>query len=382
MPLSTSTVAEGARGVPSWNHAPNHVRNYAPHLENRRAWLLERWRTMLRIRRAEEAIAELVERGEARCPCHLYIGQEAIATGVCAALVEEDTVWGGHRSHGHYLAKGGSLEGLFAEVLGKASGCSGGRGGSMHLLAAAQGILGTVPIVAGTVPLAAGAAMAAKLRGVPHVAVAFFGDGTLEEGHVHETLNLAALYQLPLLFLVENNQYASHLHWTERRRADNLEQAGAFHGVPGVSVDGNDVEAVFQAAQHAVDRARSGFGPSLIECRTFRWRGHVGASSDNDVGVRRRADLSSWLKKDPLTRIEERLKNFGLNDLSAEAAAVQNEIETALDAAEVASVASPGRVLEHVFCPPVGPEPVGPEPVGLEPVGLEPVCLEEDTCVS
>src|SRR5712692_5456640 len=209
-----------------------------------RAWLLDRWRVMVRIRRAEETIAGLIERGEAACPCHLYIGQEAVAAGVCAALVEEDTVWGGHRSHGHYLAKGGSLEGLFAEILGKSTGCSGGRGGSMHLLTAEHGILGTVPIVGGTVPLAAGAAMAAKMRGEPHVAVTFFGDGTLEEGHVYETLNLAALYRLPLLFIVENNQYSSHMHWTDRRMADNLDQAGAFHGVPGSSVDGNDVEAV------------------------------------------------------------------------------------------------------------------------------------------
>src|SRR5712692_3584378 len=134
----------------------------------RRAWLLDRWRAMVRIRRAEEVIAGLVERGEAGCPCHLYIGQEAVAAGVCAALVQQDTVWGGHRSHGHYLAKGGSLEGLFAEVLGKSTGCSGGRGGSMHLLAASHGILGTVPIVAATVPLAAGAAMAAKMRGEPY----------------------------------------------------------------------------------------------------------------------------------------------------------------------------------------------------------------------
>src|SRR5689334_1697206 len=168
--------------------------------ESRRteAWLLGRWKTMLRIRRAEEAIARMVESGEARCPCHLSIGQEAVAAGVCAALDLEDTIWGGHRSHGHYLAKGGSLEGLFAEVLGKASGCSGGRGGSMHLSAPEQGVPGTVPIVAGTVSLAAGAALAYKMRGDARVAVAFFGDGAVEEGSVHETLNLASLYRLPL----------------------------------------------------------------------------------------------------------------------------------------------------------------------------------------
>jgi len=255
---------------------------------------------MLRIRRAEEAIAEMVEHGEVRCPCHLSIGQEAVPAGVCAALRPGDTVWGGHRSHGHYLAQGGSLEGLFAEVLGKTTGCAGGRGGSMHLIAAEQGIPGTVPIVAGTIPLAAGAALAYKLRGEARVAVAFFGDGALEEGSVHETLNLAALYKLPMLFICENNLYSSHLHWSERRAADNLDQAGAFHSVPGTRVDGNDVEEVYDATRRAVALARSGAGPSFLECRTFRWRGHVGASADEDVGVRRRGELAAWLERDPI----------------------------------------------------------------------------------
>ena len=304
---------------------------------------------MFRIRRAEELIAELVEGGQARCPCHLYIGQEAIATGVCAALTRQDTVWGGHRSHGHYLAKGGSVEELFAEVLGKATGCSGGRGGSMHLLAANHGILGTVPIVAATVPLAAGAALAAKMRREPHVAVAFFGDGTIEEGHVHESLNLASLYQLPLIFVVENNLYASHLHWSERRRADNLDQAGAFHSVPGMRVDGNDVEAVHKATRAAVERARSGGGPTLLECRTFRWRGHVGPSSDLDVGVLRRPEWAEWIERDPIVATEQRLAEFGTADLGEERAGIEGELESALHLAKSALIAAPARVLDHTF---------------------------------
>jgi TPP-dependent pyruvate/acetoin dehydrogenase alpha subunit len=310
------------------------------------AWRLDRWKTMQRIRRAEETIAAMVESGEARCPCHLYIGQEAVAAGVCAALERQDTVWGGHRSHGHYLAKGGPLEGLFAEVLGKLTGCAGGRGGSMHLLATEHGILGTVPIVAGTVPLAAGAALAAKMRGEPHVAVAFFGDGTVEEGHVHETLNLAALYQLPLIFVCENNLYSSHLHWSERRRADNLHTAGTFHSVPGKRVDGNDVEQVCRAARVAVARARRGEGPSLLECRTFRWRGHVGASTDTDVGVHRSGELAEWLTRDPITRVEQSLQAI---DLTAHRAAIDDEIAAALAAARCAAPPSPERVTAHVF---------------------------------
>jgi TPP-dependent pyruvate/acetoin dehydrogenase alpha subunit len=320
----------------------------APADPDRIARLAAMWRTMLRIRRAEEAIAGLVESGEARCPCHLYIGQEAVAAGVCAALEDGDTVWGGHRSHGHYLARGGSLAGLFAEVLGRTAGCSRGRGGSMHLFDAARGIFGTVPIVAATVPLAAGAALAAKMRGGGRVAAAFFGDGALEEGHVHETLNLAALYRLPLLFVVENNFYSSHMHLGQRRRRDNLHRAGEFHGVPGERVDGNDAEAVHAAAAAAVKRARAGQGPSLLECRTFRWRGHVGASPDLDVGVRRKGDLAEWLQRDPLAIAASKLR--GAADLEHIQRGVERQIAEALATARAAPGPDPSRLLHHVWC--------------------------------
>ena len=310
-------------------------------------WLRRQWTTMTRIRRAEEAVAALVESGEARCPCHLYIGQEAIAAGVCAALDRSDSVWGGHRSHGHYLAKGGSLDAMLAEILGKVTGCSGGRGGSMHLLAPEHGILGTVPIVAGTVPLSTGATMAYKLRKEPRVAVAFFGDGTLEEGHVHESVNLAALYRLPVVFICENNLYSSHMHWSERRVSDNLDRAGEFHSIPGERVDGNDVEAVYQAASTAVDRARSGQGPSFLECRTFRWRGHVGSSSDIDVGVKRRGELAQWIGKDPIARVAARLGEHGIHDLDDRP--IREEIQTALDRARQAPLPPAGRLAKHVF---------------------------------
>ena len=304
-------------------------------------WLLERWETMTLIRRAEEHIAGMVESGEVHCPCHLYIGQEAVAAGVCAALGAADTVWGGHRSHGHYLAKGGSLAGLFGEILLQATGCAGGHGGSMHLAAPEVGILGTVPIVAGTVPLAAGAAFAYKLRGEDTVAVAFFGDGALEEGQVHESMNLAALYRLPLLLICENNLYASHLHWSERRVADNLCRAGDFHSIPGERVDGNDVSAVHAAARAAVERARSGDGPTLIECRTFRWRGHVGASFDLDVGVERRGELAEWLPRDPLRRLADQLIARGVADLAPRENAIAVRIASALEEARTAPQPQP-----------------------------------------
>ena len=186
---------------------------------------------------------------------------------------------------------------------------------------------------------------AAKTR----VAVAFFGDGALEEGSVHETLNLAALYRLPLIFVCENNLYSSHLHWSERRVADNLYQAGAFHSVRGERVDGNEVQAVYDAARRAVDRARSGAGPSFLECRTFRWRGHVGASADEDVGVRRRGELVEWLERDPIRRAEDRLMNFRLaTDLAPHRAGVNQEVSRALAAARSGRAPDAQRVGEHV----------------------------------
>ena len=220
---------------------------------------------MVRIRRFEERVAELDETREIKTPCHLYIGQEAVAAGVCAALRDDDYLLGTHRSHGHYLAKGADMRALMAEMYGKREGCSRGRGGSMHLIALDKGILGTVPIVAGTISLAAGAAMASKLRGEDRVSVAFFGDGAMEEGTFHETANLAARYALPMIFVCENNLYASHLTLMERRTADNLPAVANAHGVPSVSVDGNDVAAVYEAALDAVARARKGGGAPFLE---------------------------------------------------------------------------------------------------------------------
>lgn len=262
---------------------------------------------MLRIRIFEERVADLVTAGEVTCPCHLYIGQEGIAVGVCTALRTDDYVFGTHRSHGHYLAKGGSMREMMAEILGKVTGCSRGRGGSMHLIAPEVGLLGTVPLVGATISLAVGAALAAKLKGEDRVAVTFFGDGAVEEGTFHESMNLAAAYKLPVLFVCENNLYSSHLSLLERRAQDNIVMAAAAHGMPGVQDDGNDFFRVYRVAGKAVERARAGEGPSLLELRTYRWRGHVGPSWDTDVGVKRTDELGEWLKKDPIARLRDYL---------------------------------------------------------------------------
>lgn len=314
------------------------------------------YRSMLRIRLTEESIATLLEHDEIHCPTHLYTGQEAIAVGVCAALTQQDYVFGGHRSHGHYLAKGGALRSLIAELYGKATGCAGGRGGSMHLVAPEVGILGTVPLVAATIPIAVGAALASKLRKEQHVAVSFFGDGATEEGHFHEAVNLAALFHLPVLFVCENNFYASHMHLSERRLEKNIYKFGEAYGVPGIPLDGNDVIAIYQATLEAVYRARRGEGPTLFECRTYRWRGHVGPSMDQDVGVTRKDELKDWLPKDPIAQIRKRLEGLGVSTFEFDTVdkEVRLEIDEAIDFARQSPFRDGTRFMDHVFVPSEG----------------------------
>lgn len=309
------------------------------------------WRMMVLIRAVEDRIGELVLAGEIKTPCHLSIGQEAIPAGVCAALQPDDSLWGGHRSHGHYLAKGGDLRAMMAEIFGKATGCARGRGGSMHLVDTAQGIFGTVPLVAATIPLAVGAALSAKLRRTGQVAVAFFGDGATDEGHFHESLNLAALYRLPVLFVCENNFYSTHLTMKERRAKDNIVESADLHGLSGERVDGNDVMAVRGAADQAVQRARAGEGPTLLECRTYRWRGHVGPADDLEVGEGRRRELDEWRQRDPIARCRERLRAQGLSPERFESleAAVRDEVEEAVTFARRSPAPDESELLHHVY---------------------------------
>jgi len=264
-------------------------------------------RMMLLIRCVEEQIAQWIEQGRARCPCHLGIGQEAIATGIARSLRRDDRLFGNHRSHGHYLAAGGDPYALLAEVLGRAAGCSAGMGGSMHLYSAAHGFYGSVPIVAGTIPIAVGAALAARMDGGNSVAVAFFGDGASEEGVMHESLNLASSYQLPVVFVCENNQYSSHLDITLRQPSDRVSRYADAHRVRAAVVDGNDVCAVARVAAELIAAAR-GCEPVFLEAITYRWRGHVGPREDLDVGVRRSMEsLAAWKRRDPVRRLEEAL---------------------------------------------------------------------------
>lgn len=272
--------------------------------------LLEDYRSMVLIRRTEEAIAELVTQKKAVCPCHLAIGQEAVAVGVAKSLRPDDRCYGAHRSHGHYLALGAPVEALLAEVLGKETGCSKGMGGSMHLFSEEHGFGGSVPIVAGTVPIAVGAALAFKSSGRDSVGVAFFGDGACEEGIVHESLNMAAIMKLPVIFVVENNLFSSHLDIDLRQPNNRVARFADAHSIPAVSVDGNDVVEVSEAMSDFVKSAREGNGPGFLEAVTYRWRGHVGPNEDIDVGLRRKPeDIRAWKNRDPIARLKASLES-------------------------------------------------------------------------
>ncbi|MEX1027274.1 MAG: thiamine pyrophosphate-dependent dehydrogenase E1 component subunit alpha [Candidatus Paceibacterota bacterium] len=306
---------------------------------------------MIMIRLFEERVADLVEEDRIPTPCHFCIGQEAAAVGVCESLQREDTVWGAHRSHGHYLAKGGDLKKLMAEIFCRATGCSGGRGGSMHVIDQSVGVMGTVPIVAATIPIAVGAALAAKLRGGNEVAVSFFGDGATEEGHFHESLNFAGINNLPVIFVCENNLYSSHMGIFQRRRKDNIIESATTHGITGHRVDGNDVQTVRKVTTEVVAEARRGDGPALLELRTFRWRGHVGPKWDEDVGVKRKGELSQWLPFDPIARCERELLEDGVSQAALEATRnrVAAKIHEAVAFAERSPMPLPETVNNNVY---------------------------------
>lgn len=295
-------------------------------------WLMATYRDMMTIRLAEGAVAELVKSGDAKAPCHLGIGQEAVAVGVSAHLNAGDKVYSGHRGHSHYLALHASLEAMMAEVLGKVTGASGGMGGSMHLYAPEAGFHGSVPIVGATIPIAVGAALACKMDGKGQVAVAYFGDGACEEGVLHESLNLARVMQLPILFVCENNLYSSHLDIHLRQPSNSVARFAEAHRVAHRIIDGNDVVAVAEAAGDLIAAARAGDGPGFIEAVTFRWLGHVGPNADIDVGVRRSPDeLAAWKRRDPVRRLTDALGARGVGQ--GRFAVIDAEIEQAVASA-------------------------------------------------
>jgi len=312
-------------------------------------WLLK---TMMRIREFEERIADLISDKKIITPCHLYTGQEAVATGVCHALRKDDYVFGTHRSHGHYIAKGGNLNAAMAEIFGRSTGCSKGRGGSMHLVAPEVGILGTSSIVAGSLPIAVGTALAESIRGSGRVTAVFHGDGVPEEGIWHESANLAALRKLPIIFVCENNLYCTHMALDKRRVHDNLHRIAGEHGLESVVVDGNNVLNVHYAARDAVKRVRGGIGPAFIECRTYRWRGHVGPNYDVDLGLRSQEELEAWKGRCPIRSFSGYLVSIGIvtvEDVEKMQWEVAREIDEAVSYSEGSPFPEVADLTRYVF---------------------------------
>ncbi len=314
--------------------------------------LVKLYREMLRIRLIEEEIAARYAEQEMRCPVHLSIGQEAAAVGACAALRPADQIVSSHRCHGHYLAKGGDLEAMLAEIYGKAAGCCGGRGGSMHLFDDKAGVLASVPIVASAIPIGVGAALAAKQRCENRVCVAFLGDASLEEGAFHESANFAALHRLAVVFFVENNLYSVYTHLGDRQPQRPMTDLARAHGLPARHADGNDVLAVLEVAEEAVARARDGGGPSLIVADTYRWREHCGPNYDNDLGYRSPEEFEAWKALCPVRRFAETLRRDGMLDEQEDQRITQElgaEIEAAFAFAKEAPFPEPKTAGDRVY---------------------------------
>ncbi len=298
------------------------------------------YRTMLRIRRVEEALADRYAEQQMRCPMHLCIGQEAIAAGVCAALRRDDLVYSNHRAHGHYLAKGGDLNAMVAELYGRATGCCGGRGGSMHIIDQRVGFMGSTPIVGGTVPLAVGAAWAACLQGQDHLGVAFFGDGCFEEGVMHESLNFAALHRLPVLFVCENNNFSVYTPLSARQPVRPIHAVAQAHGWRAWCGDGNDVDAVFSIAREAVNCARVGEGPQFLELKTYRWREHCGPNFDDELSYRSAEEIADGKRSCPVVRTRTKLIGEHLAN-ETELEIMEHEIAGEIEAAFHFALQSP-----------------------------------------
>ncbi|HXA97657.1 MAG TPA: thiamine pyrophosphate-dependent dehydrogenase E1 component subunit alpha [Candidatus Dormibacteraeota bacterium] len=298
-------------------------------------------RDMIRIRRVEETLADLYPSQEMRTPTHFSIGQEAAAVGVCAALRHNDVVYSGHRCHAHYLAKGGDLRSMVAELYGRETGCARGRGGSVHLNDPGAGVIASSAILGQTMAVAVGTALAFTMDGCDRVAATFFGDGTVEEGIFHETLNFAVMRRAPVLFVCENNGFSTHTRLDVRQPASvSIHARAASYGMPSRLVDGNDVFAVSEAAREAVAHARRGAGPFFLECTTYRWREHVGPLWDYDKGYRTKAEVDSWIARCPIRRASERLLSEGVctpERIAAMVRASQLEVDEAVAAARAAS---------------------------------------------
>src|SRR5438105_4931443 len=309
--------------------------------------LVELYRQMVIIRRTEEQLARAHQQGLVHGACHTYVGEEAIAVGVCAHLRTDDAVFSTHRGHGHALAKGVTPRQLIAELLGRVSGVSHGRGGSMHVFSPEVGMLGTSGIVGPSILMAAGIGYAYRLAKSDRVSVAFFGDGASNNGAFHEALNMAAIWKLPVLFVCENNQYATEVPFSSVAGNPDVGARGAAYGVPSPAVDGNDVLQVYAAADEAVRRARAGEGPTLLACTTYRTRAH--SAGMRDGGYRTREEVEEWRQRDPIKRLREHLGDAHAPTLDAVDREIEQMATDALEWAKASPYPDAATVLEHVY---------------------------------
>jgi TPP-dependent pyruvate/acetoin dehydrogenase alpha subunit len=307
-------------------------------------------RRMLTIRRFEEKASEDYHAGKIHGVVHCYIGEEAVAVGVCAALEADDRIISTHRGHGHCIAKGADLKRMMAELYGRQTGYCKGKGGSMHIADFAIGMLGANGIVGGGISIVTGAGLAAQLAGENRVAVSFFGDGASNAGPFHECLNIAASWKLPILYVCENNLYAAQTSAASTQGLDDVAARAAGYGIPGVIVDGNDIFAVHRAAYHGAQRAREGEGPTLIECKTYRWRPHTERKTQPDP--RDKAEIAAWKRRDPIARLVRQLQEqqqLSEADWQGMQAEVEREIAAAVAFADASPFPTPEQAVEDVF---------------------------------
>ena len=304
---------------------------------------------MWAVRLFEEAVDSLFARGLMHGTMHLSIGQEASAIGACAALEQTDFITSTHRGHGHCIGKGADLTRMMAELLAKQTGYCRGRGGSMHIADAATGNLGANGIVAGGIPIAAGAALAQKMKGTDRVVMCFFGDGATNEGAFHEAVNLAAIWDLPVVFVCENNKYGMSFSTEKSMKVEHIADRASAYGIPGITVEGNDADAVYAACHDAVQRARAGHGPTLVENITYRWKGH--SKSDKNL-YRTKEEIEDWKHKDPIVKFENRVIEQGVlsrEDCDAIAAETREKTRVAIQEATTAPDSDPAELLSSVY---------------------------------
>ena len=312
--------------------------------------LLDKYKHLLLIRHVELSIGRESKKGTFRTPVHLAIGQEAIAVGVSSFLRNDDHVFGNHRSHAHYLSLGCSPQALISEILGKQSGCSGGKGGSMHIKGRDNGFMGSMPIVAGTISIAVGAALALEREG-EQISVSYFGDGASEEGAFHESLNFAAKFNAPILFVCENNLFSSHMHIDERQNSTSISRFAESAGIKNYQVDGNDLIEITECAKDAIGYVRKMRKPAFIEAHTYRIYSHVGFDADLDVGKNRMEDLEKWSTRDPIDLLKRLIEseNPGQTDWDDIEIKVISEVEQFWTIGQNEDFPSSDKLLEGVY---------------------------------